>query len=128
MARKSAALPANATDNVTFVICGSEMFRLRKPINIRCYREGNLCIHEYKPLGISAYGRTQVESRGAFAEEFSSCWHWIAMEKDAQLTKDARQLKSKLLDLVDKGPPTRWSHPGGSGTIVDYLRGGSSVW
>jgi hypothetical protein len=98
--RKPAALATETTDKVTFVIYGNEMFRLCKAIRVRPRRVGGLYVLEYKPLGIAAYGRSEQESREAFAEEFSSCWHWIALEDDAALTKDARELKYKVLDLV----------------------------
>jgi len=98
--RKPAALATETTDNVTFVIYGNEMFRLCKAIKAVSRCLGGLYVLEYKPLGIAAYGRSEQESREAFAEEFSSCWHWIALESDAALTKDARELEYKLLDLA----------------------------
>jgi hypothetical protein len=90
----------NVTENVNAVIHGPKVFELNEPIDITVLREGNLWVLEYKPLGISAYGSTKLGALRAFAEEFSSCWRWIAQERDSQLGGDARELKRKLLALV----------------------------
>ena len=100
-----ATLAVNVTQDVTAVVYGTQVFRLRFPIRIHAHRDGNLFIHEYEPLGISAYGFTQAESLQAFAEEFSSCWHWIGLEEDRRLGPDARELKRKLLRLVETVQP-----------------------
>ncbi len=100
-----ATLAVDVTENVVALIYEDQVFRLRRPIQIHAYRDGDLHIREYKPLGISAYGFTEAEALHAFAEEFSSCWHWIAEEKDGKLGPDAQELKSKLLDLVETVQP-----------------------
>lgn len=94
-------LSVNSARNVVALIHRDRVFRFRRPVNIHVYQEGNLWIHEYEPLGISAYGSSETESLRAFAEEFSSCWRWIAMEQDSGLAADAQQLKRQLLDLVE---------------------------
>jgi hypothetical protein len=34
--------------------------------------------------------------------DFAACWDLVAQEDDEKLTADARELKRKLLDLVEK--------------------------
>ncbi len=54
------------------------------------------------PLGILAYGSTQEDARDAFTTEFASAWGQIGQEDDSNLTRDARNLKKRLLSLVDR--------------------------
>ena len=94
-------LAINVTRSVSALIYKDEVFQLRTTIDIRMSREGDLVISAYEPLRISAYGFAEAEALEAFAEEFSSCWHFIAQEDDDRLAPDAQQLKHRLLDLVE---------------------------
>lgn len=103
--KNPATLAANATEHVVAIVYKDAVFHLRKPITLDVHQESGFWVHEYEPLGISAYGETEEESLHAFAEEFSSCWHWIAEEGDRKLAADAKRLKQKLLDLVARVEP-----------------------
>lgn len=75
---------------------------LREPIQVAIdYRDG-LWVYEYAPLGITSCAETRAEALKGFRMEFTACWDTIAQEDDGNLTLDARELKQKLLDLVDR--------------------------
>lgn len=78
-----------------------EHFVLRKPIRLEEALEGGMWTCHYGPLGIVGYGPSKAEAWDAFQMEFACCWHEIALEDDSNLTEDARQLKTRLLDLVE---------------------------
>ena len=80
--RRNPLLEASLTAQVDSVAFGKSRYRLRTPIEIRVYQEGELWYHEFEALEISAYGRTREESAEAFSEHFSSIWHWIARVDD----------------------------------------------
>jgi len=105
--KNPATVAANVTKEVIVLFHGGRAFHLRHPIDIDVRREGDVWVHEYAPLGISAYGGTETDSLRAFTEEFSSCWHWIAQERDSKLGADALRLKRKLLELVSEVGPAR---------------------
>lgn len=80
---------------------------MRRAITLKECREGGFWVHSYKPLGITAYGRTKLDSLSAFAMELSSAWHWIAQEPDEALAPDALELKRKLIKSVASVRPMR---------------------
>jgi hypothetical protein len=86
----------------TRVIHESRRFCLRERIEIAVDLRDNLWIHEYEPLGITALGHSRAESLNAFRLDFAACWDSIAQEDEKNLTADARQLKAKLLQLVER--------------------------
>ncbi len=96
-----ATLAENVTSQVLVIQHGKHRFRLRKPIEIEVSRKKGMYWHELQDLGILAAEKDEMESLAAFALEFSSCWFNIALEDDSALTRDARQLKKKLLNLVE---------------------------
>jgi DNA-damage-inducible protein J len=81
---------------------GKRRFILKKSLRVRVGVEGGLWVYENSPLGILAYGSTQEEARDAFTTEFASAWEQVGKEDDANLTRDARSLKKRLLSLVDR--------------------------
>lgn len=96
-----ATLAENVTSQVLVIQHGKHRFRLRKPIEIEVSRKEGMYWHELPDFGILAAEKDEMESLAAFALEFSSCWFNIALEDDSALTRDARQLKKKLLNLVE---------------------------
>jgi len=79
---------------------GRRRSRLRSPIEIVVDFRDGLWIHEYAPLGVLAYGESRQESLEAFRTDFAACWDSLAQEDDASLTGDARELKRRLVQLV----------------------------
>jgi hypothetical protein len=99
--------PRNVTERIKYLIYGKEAFCLRRAITLKTSREGGRWIHSYKPLGITAYGRTKLDALSAFTMELSSAWHWIAEQPDETLAPDALELKRKLTKLVVSVRPLR---------------------
>jgi hypothetical protein len=93
-------LARNVTTSVKYIFYRKQAFSLRRAITLKECREGGFWIHSYRPLGITAYGRTKRDSLSAFAMELSSAWQWIAQQPDESLAPDALALKRKLIDLV----------------------------
>jgi hypothetical protein len=116
MARKSkavhvrlnpATLALNTAENISAIVSDDVVFRLTKPITLDSYKEGSLWHHEYAPLNIVAYGKTEEESLRDFAGYFASCWRVIAEEEDSRLASDARRMKAMLHELVSEVEPAR---------------------
>jgi hypothetical protein len=97
----------NVTTSAKYIFHGKQAFSLRRAINLKECRDGGFWVHSYKPLGITAYGRTKLDSLAAFAMELSSAWHWIAQQPDEALAPDALELKRKLLNSVASVRPRR---------------------
>ena len=97
----------NATNSVKYAFAGKEAFCLRRAITLKASRQGGFFVYSYNPLGITAYGRTKVESLRAFVMELSSAWHRIALAQDDILAPDALELKQKLIKLVKSVRPIR---------------------
>lgn len=81
---------------------GKRRFILKKSLRVRVGVEGGVWVYEYSSLGILAYGSTQEEARDAFTTEFASAWEQVGKEDDANLTRDAKSLKKRLLSIVDR--------------------------
>jgi hypothetical protein len=81
---------------------GNQRFRLRIPIQIAQDFQDGVWVHENEPLGILAYGHSRADSLEAFRSEFAAIWDGIAEEEDSCLTVDARQLKAKLREIVER--------------------------
>ena len=75
---------------------------LAQPIACIIEKQDDLLFCEDAHLGIIAYGDTREEVMREFSNEFPALWNIIAEEKDSLLTKDARLLKRKLIELVRK--------------------------
>jgi hypothetical protein len=103
---RAGKLRRNGT-NAKYIFHGKQAFSLRRAINLKECRDGGFWVHSYKPLGITAYGRTKLDSLAAFAMELSSAWHWIAQQPDEALAPDALELKRKLLNSVASVRPMR---------------------
>ena len=78
------------------VAFGKWLYRLREPIEVTVVNDGEFWYHEFPSLEIRAPGTTREESAEAFAEHFSSIWHWIAQAEDNSLGPEAVDLKRKL--------------------------------
>jgi hypothetical protein len=104
---RTGKLRRNVTTGVKYIFHGKQAFLLRRSINLKECRDGGYWVHSYKPLGITAHGRTKLDSLSAFAMELSSAWHWIAQEPDEALAPDALELKRKLIKSVASVRPRR---------------------
>jgi len=102
--RKGLPFPVEIPDTVHMAVIewGRKRFLLKKTIRVRVGFEGGVWVYEYEPLGILAHGSTEAEAMDAFRTEFASAWNHIAKEDDANLTRDARGLKKRLLSIVDR--------------------------
>ena len=80
---------------------GNRRFTLRQPIRIQTdYRDG-LWFHESPELSIVACAPLRSESLNSFCMDFAAIWDHIAQQPDTTLSEDARQLKGKLLQIVE---------------------------
>ena len=70
------------------------------PIACVIEKQTDLLFCENAQLGIIALGDTRAAVMREFSNEFSALWDIIAEEKDSLLTKDARLLKRRLIELV----------------------------
>jgi hypothetical protein len=84
---------------------GDRVFRLRRAIEIKVDFHEGLWVHEFEPLFLLAYAPTRSESLDALRQHFAAAWDEIALEDDAHLTADARDLKQRLLDVVERVDP-----------------------
>lgn len=102
--RKGLPFPVEIPDQVCMAVIewGRKRFILKKTIRVRVGLEGGVWVYDYEPLGIMAHGSTEAEAMDAFRTEFASAWNHIAREDDANLTRDARGLKKRLLSIVDR--------------------------
>ena len=73
------------------------------------FRSPQTCIHHYSDevwsheipaLGIRGHGATEKESLANLARDLEACWLDIAQANDDELTRDARDLKARLLSAV----------------------------
>ena len=81
---------------------GKRRIILKKSLRVRVGVEGGVWVYEYSPLGILAHGSTQEDARDAFTTEFASAWEQVGTEDDSNLTKDAANLKKRIVSLVDR--------------------------
>ena len=95
-------LAANATCNIVQIRYGTELFQLREPINLDARSERGHCILAYPALDIEGYGDDELAALESFADQFGSTWHSIALAADADLTRDAREIKKRMLKLVER--------------------------
>ena len=84
---------------------GDRVFRLRRAIEIKVGFHEGLWVHEFEPLCLLAYAPTRSESLDALRQNFVAAWDEIAQEDDTNLTDDARDLKRRLLDVVERVDP-----------------------
>lgn len=97
----AAASEQAGTHTVTGIVTETRFSRLREPVQVGEYEEGDLWVHECQPLNILAYAETRKESWRVSAMQFEATWEWIAQEEDSRLDAGARSLKAKYLDLVE---------------------------
>jgi len=84
------------------VAYGERTFHLSEPMQVHVDNHDGVWVHEYEPLGIIAAGDTRAESLDAFRMDFAACYDLIAQEEDGHLTLDARELKKRMLALVER--------------------------
>lgn len=77
-------------------------FMLKQSLHVDVQFRDGVWVHECEPLGILAYGQTRTESVEAFRQDFAACYDVIALEADENLTDDARELKVRINDMVQK--------------------------
>ena len=90
------------TDNIVQVRYGAELFHLRRPVDLEIGSEEGHSLVVYPALDIVGYGDDELAALESFADQFGSTWHSIALAADAELTGDARQIKQRMLNLVDR--------------------------
>jgi hypothetical protein len=80
-------------------------FTLREEIRCVVLREVGLVVIFYPPLWIRAYAETKKEAVDQFNEEFALLYQEYALEDDAKLGYDAREIKRRLLKLIGSAYP-----------------------
>jgi len=95
-------LGANGTDSIVQIRYGTELFHLRQPVDLEIRSERGHSLAAYPALDIVGYGDDELTALESFADQFGSTWHSIALAADAELTRDARQIKKRMLNLVDR--------------------------
>jgi len=100
--RGPSTLAANGTDNIVQIRYGAELFHLRQPVDLEVKSERGHSLVAYPALDIVGYGDDELEALESFADQFGGTWHAIALAEDADLTRDARQIKKRMLNLVDR--------------------------
>jgi hypothetical protein len=101
-----AILAANVTEAVNQIIWEGRRFHLRTPIDLKVRHREPYCFIGYEAVGIEGYGRNEREALESFADQFSATWDWIARARDSQLDADTRQLKRRMLSLVELVVPS----------------------
>jgi hypothetical protein len=94
-------LAANLTRQVVQIRYGREVFQLTQPIDLDVRSDRGHSLVAYPALEIVGYGDDELQALESFADQFGSTWHAIALAADIELTRDARQLKKRMLKLVD---------------------------
>src|SRR5271157_2378594 len=92
-------LAANVTRQVVQIRYGTETFHLKQPIDLEVRSDHGHSIVAYPALEIEGYGDNDQEALESFADQFGSTWHAVALASDLELTRDARQLKKRMLKL-----------------------------
>jgi hypothetical protein len=95
-------LAANGTNNIVQIRYGVELFHLRQPVDLEIRSKRGHSLVAYPALDIVGYGDDELAALESFADQFGSTWHSIALAADAELTRDARQIKKRMLNLVDR--------------------------
>lgn len=78
----------------------NRVFVLSKEIACSVRKEEAIVILEYEPLNIRSFNYSREAAIIDFAEEFSVLWDTYVKEEESNLTKDAIELRKKLLALV----------------------------
>jgi len=83
------------------IMTKSRVFRLKHPILVEVEKHKDTFVAEYKPLNIIAYGQNMCEFTREFGNEFSLLWDAIACAEDKYLTDGAKELKRRMIDIVE---------------------------
>jgi hypothetical protein len=75
--------------------------KFKKPIIVKLFWQSKHWWHEYLDLNILSYGLKVEESWEKFSAEFFFLWKEFVQKDDTDLTLDAREVKQKLLSLVE---------------------------
>lgn len=96
-------MPAHGiTEHIFEIRYGSERFCLTEPIALDVRSEAGHVLASFAPLEIEGYGDTDDEAMESFSDQFGSTWHSVAPAPDADLTDDAREIKDRMLKLVQR--------------------------
>ena len=77
-------------------------FRLRRQLSCHFGRDEEFVTLSCPDLGFTSYGKTSDEAKQEFQEEFAFVWDEYSGSSDSRLTPRARQLKHRLIELVDE--------------------------
>jgi hypothetical protein len=80
---------------------GNRIFRLAQPISVKVNFIDGLWVHESPVLSLHAYANNRAESLDSFCMDFSTNWDVIAQEADANLTEDAKRVKTEYARIVE---------------------------
>lgn len=81
---------------------GAREFHFRVPMQVKSTEQNGVWTFECSSLGIYAYGESERDASHAFDMELASSWDMLASESDENLTVDARELKRKLRQSVER--------------------------
>lgn len=70
--------------NIVQIRYGTEIFRLREPIDLLVDSGRGRYTVAYAPLEIEGYGDDAMEALDSFDDQFGSTWHSIAIEADGR--------------------------------------------
>ena len=68
---------------------------------IVCVYKDKCYICEDKLIGIRGFATSLKEAWKIFNIDFDACWSYIAMEEDCNLLLDDKELKRKMIELVN---------------------------
>jgi len=83
------------------IFYGEQRIKLKSPITVKGVVADKICSLYYAPLDIVVSSPTLAECEDDFQEVFYVLYEEYAREVDDKLSEGARELKRKLLDLVE---------------------------
>ena len=86
--------------NPSYIAFENKFYYFKNPINCNVFSKGNIFYCEFKDLKIKSFGASLNDAINAFNFTFHSLFINYASETNQNLSKDARRLKDKILDLV----------------------------
>jgi len=76
------------------------IFHLSRPIRVQLTVDGALWVAWCEEFQILGHGESPPRAIQSFGEEFVAVWDGLADVPDADLTRDAQELRQQLVDLV----------------------------
>jgi len=83
-----------------YIIYQNHFFSLKTPLKCKMSYNKNLYFLTYDDLNLSVWASTRDELIDAFNFQFYSLYTNFALERDENLSVEAKNLKSKILDLI----------------------------